>query len=114
MGEAQYRQIFAASVIAILLRNFLLRANRVYEAASVNAPFLLSMALEIRQPLIAAYPSEVGGYEEAGPINPGEYLFPCMQVVDPAQVDDAIRPLCDQANQMFGRRQSLQFDGQGH
>jgi hypothetical protein len=113
-GEGQDRNhTFAAAAIDLLLRNFLLRATRVYEAARVDAPFVLSLTLNTRRALFAAYPSLVGGYEEAGPLPAGNYFFPYMQVVDLSKINVAIRPLCDQASQMFGRQSSPSFDDQG-
>jgi hypothetical protein len=112
-GEAQRAHVFHSQAIDILLRNFVLRTQRVYEVASVNAPLLLSLMLQNRQPLTAAYPAEIGGYYEAGPLAAGKYIFPAMQVIDFATIDNTIRPLCDQASQMFGHQQSRSFNVQG-
>jgi hypothetical protein len=98
-GEGPNRQhTFAVASIDLLLRNFVSRAGRVYETASVAAPFVLGLMVETRRPLFGAYPSQVGGYEEAGPLPARDYLFPYMQVVDLSRVNEAIRPLCDQAH----------------
>jgi hypothetical protein len=73
------------------------------------------MKLENRRPLAGAIPlvEFPSGYREAGPLSAGERAFPYMQVVDLAKVNEAIRPLCDQAHQMFGEQRSPSFNEQG-
>jgi len=112
-GEQQRQHVFGAVAIDIFLRNFLLRAAALFEAAAVAGPFLLGMQIENREPLSAAYPLNVGGYEAAGPIPAASRLFPFMQIVDFGRIDEAMRPLCDQAHQMFGRARSTAFDNEG-
>lgn len=112
-GEAA-KHIFGVVAFDLMLREFVLRASRVYELAAVAAPFLLGVLLDTVQNLTGAY-SIMGGaaYEEAGPLPAADYLFPYTQLVDLARVNEAIRPLCDQAHQMFGRQSSPSFNEHG-
>jgi len=112
--DNQGRQIFLPTAIDGLLRNFVLRAGPVYEAAAIGAPYILGMLVRTRLRLVGLYGAGDGFgevYSEAVP--PREYQFPYMQIDDPSNVDRIIRPLCDQAHQMFGRDGSPSFDAEG-
>ena len=101
-------------VIDRLLRQFVLQAPTVYEAATVSPPYVLGMMLKIRRPLIGVY-AALGGYGEdhSQPIHPGDYRFPFMQVDDLSNTDKIIRPFCDQAHQLFGKEGSPSFNREG-
>jgi hypothetical protein len=102
------------TAIDILLRAFVEHCSRVYEAAAITGPFLLTMLLRTPQSTSALFPSPIPGAEEqGGVIGPGGYPFPIMQADNLLEIDKAIRPLCDQAHQMFGRPSSPFFDDHG-
>jgi hypothetical protein len=105
--------IFTAVAMDQLLRNFVTRARALYEATSLSAPFILGLRLQNAQSLYAAYPSDVGGYYRAGPVPPGHRVFPYTQILDLSRIEETIRPLCDQAHQMFGRERSPSFNNEG-
>jgi hypothetical protein len=46
-------------------------------------------------------------------VEAGDYRFPSVQIEDLAAMDRIIRPLCDQAHQMFGRKASPNFKVDG-
>lgn len=98
----------------LLLRTFLLRTTSVYEAARVSAPYVMGVMLRTKQPLVGRYPGFEGfGEEETEPVAIGDYPFPYMQIDDLSNVDRTIRPICDQAHQMFGRAGSPCFNADG-
>ena len=72
------------------------------------------MMLRARNAMRGIY-SGVGPNEEAeaGIVLPQDYAFPVMQADNLLEVDSVIRPLCDQAHQMFGRHASPYFDRAG-
>jgi hypothetical protein len=96
------------------LRSFVLRSTAVYEAAGVDAPYVLGMVLRLQEPLVGGY-AAMGGLGEVHtpPIPARDYRFPCMTVDDLSSTDAVIRPFCDQAHQMFGREGSPSFDAEG-
>jgi hypothetical protein len=51
--------------------------------------------------------------EPGGMISSGNYPFPVVQADNLLDVDKVIRPLCDQAHQMFGRKSSPYFNPEG-
>jgi Putative DNA-binding domain len=106
---------FYPAAIDILLRTFMFRSRAVYQATGAGGPYLLSMMLRTRRPLTAVYGAGPMGMqeEEAGRIEPQDYAFPTMEMTDFSEIDKIIRPLCDQAHQMFGRDASSNFDAQG-
>jgi hypothetical protein len=53
------------------------------------------------------------GEDHTDPVEAGDYRFPSVQIGDLAAVDRIIRPLCDQARQMFGREGSPNFNVDG-
>jgi hypothetical protein len=110
---AEARHVFAIAAIDLTLRRFVLRANAVYEAAGIAAPFILGMMLKTNQPLVGAYAGFVGTMAETRPVPARDYSFPYMQVDDLSDTDRVIRPLCDQAHQMFGLAGSRSFNGEG-
>ena len=88
------------------------RSAEVYTAATISGPFLLTMMLKTANETLSAYPM-VGmpqAIEFGGTIAAGNYLFPAMQAESLVDVDRMIRPLCDQAHQMFGRDSSPCFN----
>jgi hypothetical protein len=101
------------TAIDVCLRAFVGRATSVYGAAAIGAPFVLGMMLRTTLPLLGAY-GGIGGYPDyTDPIPAGNYEFPFMEVDDLSATDRIIRPLCDQAHQMFGRERSPSFDAEG-
>jgi hypothetical protein len=90
-----------------------LRASAVYEAAGIAAPFILGVMLRTRQRLFGAYAGFAGLMEQTPPVPARNYSFPHMQVDDLSAIDRAIRPLCDQAHQMFGLAGSRSFNAEG-
>jgi hypothetical protein len=112
-GE-ENRHIFVPTSIDVQLRHFVMQARGVYDAANISAPFILGMMLRIQLLLVGAYGGPVGfgeEYTEAVPAR--DYAFPDTQVDDLSETDSLIRPLCDQAHQMFGREGSPSFDEEG-
>jgi hypothetical protein len=110
---ADNQQVFLLSAIDIQLRRFVLRASGVYGAATIGAPYVLGMMLRIPRPLTGAYAGVGGVAEYTEPVQARDYLFPFVQIDDLSSVDRVIRPLCDQAHQMFGREGSPNFNTEG-
>lgn len=108
-------QKFRPTAIDIFLRSFVQHSTQVYSSAAINGPFLLSMMLRPVSNIQSLYPAIAGGpwEENGGQINTGTYLFPVMEAGNLIEIDKVIRPLCDQAHQMFGRDSSPCFDGNG-
>lgn len=106
---------FRPSAIDIYLRSFVYHSIQVYSSAPVNGPFLLSMMLRPVTAIQSLYPAVGGGpWEEGGGrINAWDYPFPVMEADNLVEIDKIIRPLCDQAHQMFGRRASPNFNAEG-
>ncbi len=100
-------------VIEIFLRGFVQRCAAVYRAASVTGPFLLSMVFHTNRNTWGLFPSVLG--EDPGDVMvvSGNYPFPVLQADNLLDVDRVIRPVCDQAHQMFGRSTSPSFDTNG-
>jgi hypothetical protein len=71
------------------------------------------MMLRTRSPLVGAFAGADGLEYHTEPLVARDYHFPFMQVDDLSNVDSVIRPLCDQAHQMFGREGSPSFNTQG-
>jgi Putative DNA-binding domain len=102
------------AAIDIILRAFVSHCSTVYAAAGITGPFLLTMLLRTPQAISGLFPSQIPGAEEQGGITlPGDYPFPVMQADSLLDIDRVIRPLCDQAHQMFGRQASPFFDADG-
>ena len=100
--------------IDLVLRKFVVRAAAVYSASGIAGPYLLSIMLRVRIPLRGIYGGMGPNDEvEAELIPPQDYPFPIMQADDLVEVDRVIRPLCDQAHQLFGRAASPSFDRAG-
>lgn len=100
------------SVVDALLRQFVMRAVELYEAANLGAPFLLGMMVGIERPLTGVFGNYIFA-NETGALAPRDYLFPFVQADDFSDIDRIIRPLCDQAHQMFGMTRSQSFDPDG-
>lgn len=98
--------------IDIILRAFVQRCSEVYTAAGIAGPFLLTMVLRIVLDIQGLHPAVVGE-EPGGRIRSGSYPFPVMQADTFLDIDSVIRPLCDQAHQMFGRVSSPFFNANG-
>jgi hypothetical protein len=101
--------------IDIILRAFVGHAANVYTAASINGPFLLTMLLHAAGALTGRFPMPgYPGAERSGAtIFRGSYTFPVLQADNFLDVDSVIRPLCDQAHQMFGGASSPNFNADG-
>ena len=114
-GQGEENQhVLGLTAIDLLLRNFVIRATAVYEAARVSGPYLVGMMLRTSQPLRGAHNDPTGfGVVYTAPIVAGDYRFPYMQVDNLSEVDRAIRPLCDQGHQMFGQEGSPNFNVEG-
>jgi hypothetical protein len=110
---AEAVHLFHIAAIDLTLRRFVLRANALYEAAGIAAPFILGMMLQTRQRLVGGYAGLAGALAQTPPISAGHYKFPHMQVDDLFATDRVIRPLCDQAHQMFGLAGSRSFNAEG-
>jgi len=107
-------QRFIPTIVDRLLRPFLLRTADVYRAAGLSGPYLVGLMLRARNSLRGAYPGTIpGSTEDAGPVQAGDYSFPVVQADDLLELDRIMRPLCDQAHQMFGRHSSPHFDHEG-
>lgn len=113
LNGAENLHIFHITAIDVLLRRFVLKAGGAYEAAGVAAPFVLGMMLRTRERLFGAFAEFAGIEEHTTPVPAKDYRFPYMQVDDISATDKAIRPLCDQAHQMFGRVGSPSFNAEG-
>jgi hypothetical protein len=101
--------------IDVIVRAFVQRSSDVYMAAAINGPFLFSMLLQTASITTGLYPmvGAPGAEEEGGTITLGSYPFPVVQADNLLDVDKVIRPLCDQAHQMFGRDASPHFNADG-
>jgi hypothetical protein len=100
------------TAIDIILRAFVGHCSQVYDAAGIAAPFLLTMQLRTHEDAHGLHPAALGE-EPSGLVTPGNYPFPVLQADNLVDVDRIIRPLCDQAHQMFGRDRSPYFDAEG-
>jgi len=99
--------------IDFLLRSFMLRARTVYEDAEIAGPFLLNLKIDTHRNLVGV--SVVAGAEEdSAPLQAGDYLFPPLLVDNLANLESAIRPLCDHVHQTFGGRSSPMYDRDGN
>lgn len=100
--------------IDYLLRNFIQRAAAVYAAGGIGAPFVLGMMLRAQVALAAAYPGPAPGFTEMSePIPARDLMFPYLQLDELPGADAAVRPLCDQAYQLFGLQASPNFNAEG-
>jgi hypothetical protein len=106
---------FRPTAIDIFLRSFVQCSSQVYSTASINGPFLLSICLRTVGNTQSLYPAVVppGEDENGGQIGQGIFDFPVVEADNLVEIDRAIRPLCDQAHQMFGRRSSPNFNRDG-
>jgi hypothetical protein len=110
-NEMNGQHVLVPTAIDVHLRTFVSQARTVYEATAISAPFLLGMLMRTQSPLVGTYAGLRGvGEEHTAPIPVRDYVFPCVQVDDLSDTDGIIRPLCDQAHQMFGREGSLRGD----
>jgi hypothetical protein len=91
--------IIVPTAVDVHLQRFVARANTVFGAAGVDAPYLLGMMLRIQRPLAGSYQGPDLLEYHTPPIPPTDYPFPYMQVDDLSSTDSVIRPLCDQAHQ---------------
>jgi hypothetical protein len=105
--------VFDPRMIDVFLHRFLLRSAGVYEASRISAPYLMSLKIWAPQPIVGGYPAVPAGVEIVPPIPARDYIFPYVQIDDLSDTDNIIRPLCDQAHQMFGRDRSPSFNEQG-
>jgi len=110
------RRFFYVEAIDDMLHGFVTASSRVYQAAGIGGPFLLGMILRYNAPLVGAFPEGniPGAVIISEPVAAGAYIFPIVQATDLTTVDRIIRPLCDQAHQMWGRDGSSRFDGNGN
>ena len=110
------RRFFYVEAIDDMLHGFVAGASRVYQAAGIGGPFLLFMILRYNAPLVGAFPERFipNAVIISEPVAAGVYTFPIVQATDLTTVDRFIRPLCDQAHQMWGRDGSSRFDGNGN
>jgi hypothetical protein len=101
--------------IDIIVRAFVGRSSSVYTAAAINGPFLLTILLQTAHNTTGLYPMPgAPGVDEPGAmVSLGSYPFPVVQADNFLDVDKVIRPLCDQAHQMFGRDSSPCFNADG-
>jgi hypothetical protein len=115
LNRVEGRDALAPTGIDIVLRAFVQRSAEVFTAATISGPFLLTMLLKTANETLSAYPMAgmPQAVEFAGTIPAGNYLFPAMQTESLIEVDKMIRPLCDQAHQMFGRDSSPCFNADG-
>lgn len=106
----QDRHVFHIAAIDVFLRNFVRRARRAYQAANVAAPYLLTMLLRVQRPLHGIYGGADNLPYETEPVGVNDYAFPFMEIDDLSNPEKIIRPLCDQAHQLFGREGSPSFN----
>jgi hypothetical protein len=102
--------VFALTFFDVSLRRFAMQARGVYSSAAISAPFILGMMLRTQLPLVGVYAGLDGLEYHTDPVPARDYAFPYMQVDDLSEIDRVIRPLCDQAHQLFGREGSPSFD----
>lgn len=107
------RQVVHVTAIDVILRNFAWRGRRVYEAAGVAPPYVLTMLLRVERPLLGIYGGRDGFPYETQPVAARDYAFPFMQIDDLSAPDRIIWPLCDQAHQTFGLEGSPSFNQDG-
>ena len=67
---AEAVHLFQIAAIDLTLRRFVLRANVVYEAAGIAAPFILGMMLRTRQRLVGGYAGLAGALAQTPGVNP--------------------------------------------
>ena len=103
----------ALTAFDINLRIFALRARGVYEATAITPPYLLGMMVRTAVPVVGSFRGDDRLEYHTEPLRAMDYRFPFMQVDDFSDVDRIVRPLCDQAYQMFGQEGSPNFDAQG-
>jgi hypothetical protein len=108
-------RVFRPTAIDVLLRSFVEHCSQVYSSATINGPFLLSMSLRTVGNTQSLYPAAgiPGAEEHGGHIGVGIFPFPVMEADNLIEIDKVIRPICDQAHQMFGRPASPFFDDDG-
>ena len=109
------RVILDPRVVEAQLRRFVRQASNIYQTAGLTAPFILGMSLQSAEPMFGAFPDfGLNTYYVAGtPVAPGAYRFPYLQAMSLSDWDHLIRPLCDQAHQMFGKEGSPSFGADG-
>jgi len=108
------KQVVALTSFDVLLRAFTTQAGELYTAVKVEPPFVMGMFLSVpQQSLYGAYAGADGLEYHTQPLLPADFSFPHMQVDDLSDFGKIIRPLCDQAHQMFGREGSPSFDAEG-
>ena len=98
-----------------MLRNFIAKVADLYKVAGLSGPFLLGMMLSTISPTDGLYPDSMMPQVSVvrGTISPGKYPFPIMTAYDFGDIDQIIRPLCDQVHQTFGEKASPSFDSSG-
>jgi hypothetical protein len=103
------------TAIDIILRAFVGQCSEVHTTVPVAGPFLLTMLFRTETEKSSLYPMAgvPAAEEQGGIIAPGSYPFPVLQADNFLDLDRVIRPLCDQAHQMFGRDSSPYFDDDG-
>jgi hypothetical protein len=112
--QGDNHHVVAPAAIDSQLRAFISRAKAVYEVATISGPYLLGMMTRLQRSLCGAYAATDGPWEERTAAIPArDYRFPWVQVDDLSKADELIRPLCDQAHQMFGRERSPSFSDEG-
>jgi hypothetical protein len=99
--------------IDILLRQVILQARSVYEAAGIGPPYIASIRLQMQRESVGLYPGGGPWEEPTQPVASGEYQFPFMQVDDLINIDRLLRPFCDQVHQLFGKDRSRNFSEDG-
>jgi hypothetical protein len=106
---------FRPAAVDLFLRSFVECGSEIYSAASINGPFLISMALRTVGHTQSLYPAVgiPGGEQNGGLIGAGIFPFPVLEADNLVEIDRITRPLCDQAHQMFGRHSSPFFDTNG-
>lgn len=99
-----------------LLRNFVIRAQALTQAAGIAEPFLLKVAIHSPEPVVAFGPGMIRGVdEEVGRLEAGYWPLPEMHVDTLEEsVDRLIRPICDCIHQTFGCEGSPRFDVNGN
>ena len=112
-ARAEEGDVFPMTGIDLSLRQFILGARRVYEAAGISGPYVMGMVLRVQRPLTGSYAGDGNLRYNAEQIPTNDYRFPFVEIDDLGAVDSIIRPLCDQAHQMFGREGSPSFGTAG-
>jgi hypothetical protein len=111
-ADGQDVAYFDPRMIDVFIRRFVLRSGAVYEASQISAPYLMGLKIWATRPLVGGYPAVPAGLELVPPIPARHYVFPYVQIDDISDTDNVVRPLCDQAHQMFGRDRSPSFNEQ--